>query len=93
MQRMVKSLAGLAFASLACSAFAGPPLADDQVVASFERMLRHAPTPMAKIDLDALQRKSGADPLLRAVNLALWEQDPPQYHIAPQASVGQPPRR
>ena len=93
MQRMVKSLAGLAFASLACSAFAGPPLADDQVVASFERMLNHAPTPTPRIDLAALQRKHGADPLVRAVNLALWDQDPPQYHIAPQASVGQPLRR
>ena len=93
MQRMVKSLAGLAFASLACSAIAGPPLADDQVAASFERMLNHAPTPTPRIDLAALQRKHGADPLVRAVNLALWDQDPPQYHIAPQASVGQPLRR
>lgn len=93
MQRMAKSLAGLALASLACSAIAGPPLADDQVVASFERMLKHAPTPTPRIDLVALQRQHGADPLVRAVNLALWDQDPPQYHIAPQASVGQPLRR
>jgi len=93
MQRMVKSLAGLAFASLACSAIAGPPLADDQVAASFERMLRHAPTPTPRIDLAALQREHGADPLVKAVNVALWDQDPPQYHLAPQASVGQPLRR
>ncbi len=93
MQRMVKSLAGLAVAGLACSAFAAPPLADDQIVASFERMLKHAPTPTPKIDLNALQRKHGADPLIKAVNVALWEQDPPQYHIAPQASAAQPLRR
>jgi len=92
MSSPVKSILGLAFASLACGAVAAPPLADDQVVASFERMLKHSPTPTAPIDLAALQRK-GDDPLVKAVNVALWEQDPPQYHIAPQAAASQPVRR
>jgi len=50
-----------------------------------------APVP-APIDLAALQRK-GDDPLVKAVNVALWKQDPPQYHIAPQAAASQPVRR
>ncbi len=96
MKTTIKPLAGLAvlglaFAGLAGGARAAPP-AEDPVVASFQRMLDHAPTPTAQIDLAALQRKDGTDPLAKAVNLALWEQDPPQYHLAPQASVGQPAR-
>lgn len=88
----MKPLLGLALAALACGASAAPPLADDQVVASFQRMLDHEPTPTAPISLAALERQ-GNDPLIGAVNLALWEQDPPQYHLAPQASASQPVRR
>lgn len=88
----MKPLLGLALAALACGASAAPPLADDQVVASFQRMFEHEPTPLAPIRLTELDRQ-GKDPLLTAVNLALWDQDPPQYHIAPQASATQPVRR
>lgn len=92
MNTSIKPLVGLALAALAFGATAAPPLASDEVVASFERMLNHESTPTAPINLAELQRK-GPDPLAKAVNVALWEQDPPQYHIAPQASADQPIRR
>lgn len=87
MKTPIKPLLGLALASLACgTVLAAPPQGEDQIVASFERLLNHEPTPMAPINLAKLDRQ-GVDPLTVAVNQQLWKSDPPQYHIPLTASL------
>ncbi len=93
MRTPIKPLLGLAIASLAFgTAFAAPPQGEDPILASFERMLNHEPTPTAPIDLAKLDRQ-GVDPLMAAVNEQLWQRDPPQYHIPLTASLPTPPRQ
>lgn len=93
MKTPMKSLLGLALASLACgTVLAAPPQGEDPILASFERMLNHEPTPMAPINLAKLDRQ-GVDPLTVAVNQQLWLSDPPQYHIPLTASLPTQPRQ
>ena len=84
----MKTVITVALACFATATFAAPPAAQDQVVASFQRMLDHTPTPTARIDLNEL-RKFGSDPLQAAVNGELWKAEPDWHHVKPQlASSG-----
>lgn len=79
----MKTLIPLALACLAGATLAAPPVAQDPVAASFQRMLDHAPAPTARIDLNDRQR-FGTDPLQAGVNAALWKAGPDWYHVDPQ---------
>lgn len=71
----------LVLSAVAVSAFAAddavPTASSDQVLASFDRLFSHAPTPTA-FDV-AAATKAEADPLISGVNTVLWEV--PSYHV------------
>jgi len=79
----MKTLITLTLACLGTAALAAPPAAPDQFAASFQRMLDHAPTPTARIDLNQLQR-FGSDPLRDSVNATLWKSGSDWHHVNPQ---------
>ncbi|HJU71507.1 MAG TPA: hypothetical protein VJ603_06645 [Paucimonas sp.] len=72
-----------ASAFLFASANAAPVEVTDQVVASFNRLLNHAPARAAV----AAVPKDEADPLRASLNAVLWEQ--PSYHL-PVMSASRP---
>lgn len=74
---VVASLGLVAFASSPLG-LAQPPAQSDQVVASFQRMFAHEPTPTAP--RPALNQE--ADPLRTVISAVLWEKQPTSFHVA-----------
>lgn len=75
-ESMLKTIFAVALSAAAVSVFAAnsapPAEAADQVVASFERLFTHSPTPTAVADPAA--SKAEVDPLRARVNAVLWSQ-------------------
>lgn len=84
----MKTLIPIAIACFAGAALAAPPAEPEPVAASFQRMLDHAPTPTARIDVNDLQRRFGTDPLQAGVNAALWKAEPDWYHVDSRLASG-----
>lgn len=77
----LKASLALVLSAASVSAFAAddavPAASSDQVLASFDRLFSHTPTPTA-FDVTAAT-KPEADPLISGVNTVLWEV--PSYHV------------
>lgn len=72
------AMSALALGAFCAPAFAGPPTAEDQVAASFARMLNHAP----EVRAPALPPTAQPDPLRQAISAVLWQEQPISFHVA-----------